>query len=188
MWFSLLILQMSTPESIRGKWFAQACYVMVQCQSMLTGILAFCSAVLGLFSETTWEKTNSPSTWQPFKYLVAVLLYSQVFSSSGYAGFHWSNASIVAELPDSSPCSVFSRSVSYCQFSFQPLVSGNEYVTPGYISKIFNEREWIEVLATCTIKFETAIFGFRIMESWILANWNGGTAFPTSNLWKYWIK
>lgn len=168
MWFSLLILQMSTPESIRGKWFVQACYVMVQCQSMLTRILAFCSAVLGLFSETTWEKTNSPSTWQPFKYLVTVLLYFQVFSSSGYAGFHWSNTSIVAELPDSSPCSIFSRSVSYCQFSFQPLVSGNEYVTPGYISKIFNDREWIEFLqlVQLSLKLQFLVLGLWNHEYW----------------------
>lgn len=73
MLFSLLILHTSTLEFIKGKWFVQGCYVMNQCQSLLTRVLALCSTILGLFSGTTWEKTNSPSTWQPFQYLVTVL-------------------------------------------------------------------------------------------------------------------
>lgn len=43
----------------------------------LTRVLVFCSIIQGLFSATVWEKTNSPSTWQPFKYLVTVLLCPQ---------------------------------------------------------------------------------------------------------------
>lgn len=136
MWFNLLVLQMSTLESIRGKWFVQGCYVMNQCQSLLTRVLALCSTILGLFSGTTWEKINFPSIWQPFKYVVTVLGAPE--SSSGKADFHWLNVSIMANFPDSSSCSIFSRSASYCQFPSQALVSRNEYITPGYISKRLN--------------------------------------------------
>lgn len=61
------------PGVHKGKWFVQGCYVMNLCQSSSTRVLALCSIILDLFSGTTWEKTNSPSTQQLFKYLVTVV-------------------------------------------------------------------------------------------------------------------